>query len=314
MIPSMETQSTYQPVPDDEIDLRELFLKLWRGKWLIVGVTFVCSAIAVTYALLAEPVFRSEALVQVRDDSKAGGGLGALASQFGGLADFAGVSLGGGGKDRAVVLATLQSRVLIQQFILDENLMPKLFPAHWNEAEKNWRVSDPKKIPTLMDAYTVFKKSLLRVGDDKKTGLITIAIEWRDPKEAAQWITSLISRTNAFLRNKAISEGERNLSYLQQQAKEASVVTVQQSMFGLIEVEIKKLMVAKGGDEYALKTIDPAQAPTKRIRPRRAQISVIGALLGGFLGIVLVLILNAFRATPPRNSLLPLGAGGRRAG
>lgn len=297
----MEPQSTYQPAPDDEIDLRAIFLKLWEGRWVIVAITFICSAIAVTYALLVEPVFRSEALVQVRDDNKTGGGLSSvLTAQYGGLADLAGVSLVGGGKDRAVVLATLQSRVLIQQFIADENLLPKLFRSLWSESHKGWKVKDSKKIPALPDAYTVFTKSILRVADDKKTGLVTISIEWRDPQEAARWISSLISRTNALLRNRAISEGERNLIYLQQQAKEASVVTVQQSMFGLIEVEIKKLMVAKGGDEYALKTIDPAQAPTKRIKPKRTIIAIIGTLLGGFLGVVIVLTRNAFRSAPAR--------------
>ncbi len=50
--------------PDDEIDLRQLAATLWDGRWWIIATTFLGSAIAVAYALLATPVYRAEALVQ----------------------------------------------------------------------------------------------------------------------------------------------------------------------------------------------------------------------------------------------------------
>ena len=40
----------------------------------------------------ATPIYRAEALVQIRQESRTGGGLNALAAQFGGLVDFAGLS------------------------------------------------------------------------------------------------------------------------------------------------------------------------------------------------------------------------------
>ena len=49
-------------------------------------------------------------------------------------------------------------------------------------------------------------------------------------------------------------------------------------------------MLAKGNEEFAFKTVDPAVAPKDRIRPQRALIAIAGTLLGGLLGVLMVLV------------------------
>lgn len=48
---------------DDEIDLKELFIALWKGKLTIIACTVVCAVIAVAYALTAKQVWTTEALI-----------------------------------------------------------------------------------------------------------------------------------------------------------------------------------------------------------------------------------------------------------
>lgn len=55
---------------DDEIDLGRLFGLLLDHKWWIIGITAVFAVAGVAYALLATPVYRADALVQV--EKKAG--------------------------------------------------------------------------------------------------------------------------------------------------------------------------------------------------------------------------------------------------
>ncbi|NVK73354.1 MAG: LPS chain length-determining protein [Oceanospirillaceae bacterium] len=55
---------------DDEIDLKELILALWKGKFTIIVVTVLCTAIAIAYALLAKEKWVAEAVItepQIRD-------------------------------------------------------------------------------------------------------------------------------------------------------------------------------------------------------------------------------------------------------
>lgn len=278
-------QAVSRPTMDeDEIDLRDLVLKLWARKWLIVLCTALGAAGAVTYALLATPMFRAEATLSIRDDSQRGG-LAAAAGQLGGLADLAGLSIPGS-KDKSVAIATLKSRVLIEQFISDHKLVDVLF-----DPKEAGGLAGPKEPPTIWLAHRKFTEEFFRVSEDKKSGLVTVAIEWKDPAQAAAWVTDIVARANGRLRQIAIEESEKNLEYLEQQAKATNVVEIQQALYRLAETEIKKLMLAKGSGEYAFKTVDPARAPEKKFKPKRAIIAVIGTLLGGFLGVFLVLVL-----------------------
>lgn len=280
---------------DDEIDLLQLFQSLWQRKWLIALIASLSTFVGVGYALYLEPVFRSEALLQVREENKSGGGLAALAGQLGGLADFAGISAGGAGSGRPVVVATLKSRVLIDAFLAEKNLLPVFFKSAWNANTNSWKASDVKKQPSLQKGYELFTKSLLKVSEDKKTGLVTVAIEWKDPVQAAEWVSELVRRTNLTLKTRTIEEGQRNLNYLEEQAKTTQIVEVQKSIYALMESELKKLMVAKNGDDFALKMIDPPQAPERRIRPKRTLIVLMSGLIGLMLGVFWVLIRQSFR-------------------
>ncbi len=100
-----------QPRPstpyDDEIDLRELFRTLWAGKWLIGGITFATTVIAVIVALMLPNIYRAEALLAPNQDEGVGG-LSALAAQYGGLASLACIDLRSGSSDKiALVLDIL---------------------------------------------------------------------------------------------------------------------------------------------------------------------------------------------------------------
>ena len=48
---------------DDEIDLKELFIALWQGKYIIIASTVLCAVIAVFYALYAKQTWTTQAIV-----------------------------------------------------------------------------------------------------------------------------------------------------------------------------------------------------------------------------------------------------------
>lgn len=67
---------------NDEIDLAEYIGLLWAGKWIVVATTLLIGALGVAYALLATPIYQTDLLVQVEEESM--GGLGAL-DEFSGM-------------------------------------------------------------------------------------------------------------------------------------------------------------------------------------------------------------------------------------
>ena len=56
--------SNSTPTYSDEIDLRELFAKLWAGRWWLVGTTAMCVVIAMLYLMVAKPTYEVTAYVR----------------------------------------------------------------------------------------------------------------------------------------------------------------------------------------------------------------------------------------------------------
>jgi uncharacterized protein involved in exopolysaccharide biosynthesis len=278
---------------DDEIDLIELFQIFWAEKLLIVIITAICSALGVTYALLATSWYKSEVtLAPTVADPMSG-----ITAQLGGLASLAGIGgIGGSAGDRSVeAIATLQSRELAREFIRDHGLVQKIFHKQWDDKAGRWKAEDPKDWPDERDAVKFFREDMLSVSQDRKTQLITLSFTWTDPEEAATWASELVARVNSQMGKRAEVESEDNLRYLNEELSRTKVVTLQQSVSRLIEVEMQKLMMARNSDDYAVRTIDAAQVPKRRERPKRALIAVASTLAGGMLALLWVGGRHAFR-------------------
>jgi uncharacterized protein involved in exopolysaccharide biosynthesis len=266
---------------DDGIELRELLVALWKRKYVIAAVTIICCALAVASSYMFKRKYET-ALVfaTVTDDAgDRGGGLGALASQFGGLALLGGLSLSGNER-KAEYLAILQSQALIERFITQNNLIPVLYADGWDEAKNAWKDADPENQPTIWKATQYFKSKVMRLKTDSKTGISTLSISWSDAEVGARWANGLVKIANEHVRARTIAEAERNVAYLNGQLTKTSVVAVQNSISTLLENQIKRIMLAQGTDQYAFRVIDPALPPERASFPKRIVWGILGALIG----------------------------------
>jgi len=280
-MPASDNNYDHKYDDDDEIDLVALWRTLVSYKWLIFGLTLLSTSVAIAYAVLATPIYRAEVLLAPATE-KRGGALAALASQYSGLASFAGMDLGGGGDKGAQAIAMLGARTFTKEFIRDNNLLPILFYKKWDAEKKQWKVDNPKKVPTLNKAFSLFDGKVRSISEDKKTGLVTLGIEWKDRKLAAKWAQQLVQRINSTMRQRAVSEAQKSLAFLQQELQKTSVVEVQQAIYKLIEGQTKSMMLASVQEEYAFKVIDPPSVPDKgqTVKPKRMLIVIIGFVLG----------------------------------
>lgn len=282
--------------PDDEISLAEIGQALWSRRLIIVGSTVVAALIAVTISLLMTPIFEAEVVLSpVSDDGSSG--LSSVTAQLGGLASLAGVSIGGD-TSGAEALATLSSRVLVEEYIRSQNLLPVLYADDWDAERKNWN-EDVELPPTLWFATRKFLKDVVSVQADKKTGLVTLKVEWEDPELTAQWANDLVKLTNERLRGQAIAASAKNIAYLYEQLEKTSVVEIRESIYRLLESETKKVMLAQGSEEYAFKVVDPAMVPEKKAKPKRALIAAIGTFMGFMLAALYALVAPKRSTSPP---------------
>ncbi len=289
----------YPPYPymeqEDELSLIDLWNILWKRKWLILLLGPLAGIIGIVVALNSTEIYRSEVLLAPAAEDDGGGALSALAGQFGGLASMAGINVGGGGNTETAI-ATLKSRKFLLPYIVENDLFTILFENDWDAENKRWSSSNerrgPEGKPTDSEVYKLFSESVLSVSEDKKTGLVTLAIEWVDPAQTTEWANALSERINSHLKEKAKAETEKNLAYLKEQLKETQVIEIRESLYTLIESQTQNAMLANAKEEYAFRIIDPAFVPEERIRPKRSLIVIASGFLGGFLGIFLCFVLH----------------------
>src|SRR3569623_3798652 len=98
----------------------------------------------------------------------------------------------------------------------------------WDPQKQTCLVKDQIDAPTLRRANQVFDGNIRTISQDKKTGLITLAIEWKDPEEAARWANLLVERLNQHERQVAIGEAEKSLAYLKNELAKTSFQEMQQ--------------------------------------------------------------------------------------
>ena len=293
---------------DDEIDLAELWHAIWSGKLLIIAISALFAISSVIYAINQPNIYRATTLLAPASEQGGAGGLSKMAGQFGGLASLAGINLGGGGTDKTgLALEILKSRLFLENFIAKHQLLVPLMAANnwdansntlaidneiYNSETNTWlrEVKAPKKPePSPWEAFKAFQQ-VLSVSTDKESGMITLAIEYYSPEVATQWLVWLVDDINSTMREQDKLEAQNSIDYLSKKLQETQLADMQTVFYQLIEEQTKTIMLAEVSQEYVLKTIDPANAPEEKAKPKRALIVVLGTMLGGILSVLIVLI------------------------
>jgi uncharacterized protein involved in exopolysaccharide biosynthesis len=273
---------------DEDLDLRAVFERLLAARTWLVGCVVVATGAFVAIALLMEPLYRATvtAVPTTADNGNSSEGtLGKLAALAGGDFAFA--------DSRAQeALAVLRSREFTQRFVEDLQLMPRMYADVWDEARDDWRVGEER--PTLAEACRDFGE-MMNASIDAKSGLVKVYVEWSDPALAALWANELVARLNRDMRKRAIDRAAVYMGYLQRQLNAAPEVTTRLAIGRLMEAQIRESMLATVTEEYAFRVVDRALVPdvTDRIRPRRALLVMIGALVGLFVGLAGVFVRSA---------------------
>lgn len=283
----------YEMAKDDEIDLFEYWQVIWAKKYTIAIVALLVGVIAVVLSLRMPNFYKAEVLLApVSEKGGASGGLSSALGGLGGLATMAGVSIGGS-SDVDESLAVLKSREFLWAFVKDEKLMPLLFADSWDEGAGAWKKDIEQ--PTFWDAYRA-ASDLLSTAVDKKTGLVKVSVEWRDPELAALWANLLVERLNGYLQHQAVERSKGRLTYLYEELGRTQVEDMRRVLFELITREQKKAMVANTQKQYAFQVIDAAVAPDRKSKPKRAQMVLIAVFGTVAMMVVGILVFDKIRA------------------
>ena len=227
---------------EDEINLLDLLIVLAKRKRLIIGITFGAALIAAIVSLTMTPIYKAETKI-LPPQQGSSGMASQLLSQLGGAASFIG-GAAGVKTSNDLYIALLKSRPILDN-IIDKFKLMELYKAKHRE--------DGRK--TLVLA--------LKTQDDKKSGIVSIGMEDKDPKLAADIANAFVDELREYNKRLALTEASQKRLFFEEQLKDVKE--------GLIKSE----EAMKGFQEKtgAFKIDEQAKAAIEGIAKLRAQIA-----------------------------------------
>ncbi len=187
------------PMPDeDEISLLDLATALGEEKATLFAIPFITTLVAVVVSLLMTPVFTAKTVVMPPQQQQSGAAA-ALAS-LGGLAGLAGAAGAIKSPDEMYV-AFLGSEGMQNRIIADLKLQERY------EAK------------TLTDTRLALKNQV-RFASDKKSGLLSIEADDKDPAFAAELANRHVVELRAMLGRLAVTEAQQRRQFYEQQIQQ----------------------------------------------------------------------------------------------
>ncbi|MDA9096112.1 LPS O-antigen length regulator, partial [Porticoccaceae bacterium] len=158
--------------------------------------------------------------------------------------------------------------------------------------ERQWVRNPPSgktAAPSSWELYEEFSKRLA-VSSDKKSGLVSISVEFYSPIVAKQWVDLFVVTINEHMRDRKLAQVNSNIQYLEAQIEKTAIADMREIFYQIIQEQIKNKMLAEASPEYAFTTVSRAMLPEQKSKPKRALMCILGTLLGGMLSILVVLI------------------------
>jgi len=196
---------------DGDLNLLDLLLIIWKGKWFIMFFTLICTLAMVYVTLYVLPVlYKSEVVIQPTDVNTSSG-FEALAGMMPiGFTSF------GAKNNNAGILTILESRTIKEKLIEKYNLLPKLFPKIWDQENQKWIVESKKEIPTKFMGSKIIKNVLIVDKDDTK-GLIVIKWIDGDPEFTKIMLERVVEELNFYFENEYDSGAKRKRGFIEKQ-------------------------------------------------------------------------------------------------
>jgi tyrosine-protein kinase Etk/Wzc len=208
---SMTEQTTAQATlpEDDEISLIDLAIALGEEKATILKVTGLFTAVAVVVSLLMTPTFTAKTVL-LPPQQQQSGAASALAS-LGGLAGLAGAAAGIKSPDEMYVA-----------FMQSEGLQ--------NAVIAKLKLQERYEAKTMTDTRAALK-GVVRISPDKKSGLITIEADDKDPVFAAQLANVHVDELRGLMGRLAVTDAQQRRMFYEQQIKkvQAELAEAEQS-------------------------------------------------------------------------------------
>ena len=184
---------------EDEINLLDLLIVLVKRKGLIIGITLGIALITAIVSFTMTPIYKAETKI-LPPQQGSSSMTSQLLSQLGGAASFIGGTVGVKSSND-LYIAILKSRPILDN-IIDKFKLMELHKAKSREDTRKALIG------------------VLKMQDDKKSGIVSVGIEGKDPKMAADIANAFVDELREYNKRLALTEASQRRLFFEEQLKD----------------------------------------------------------------------------------------------
>jgi hypothetical protein len=297
---------------NDEIDLKDLFLLLWKGKIYIILILIISVFVAARHLHYAERKYTVTYNLKPVGETKNNSSFSGLGS----LASIAGIQLPTNtGNDFQIFKELITSEEVSEIIFENKKIVKDIFGSEWNETLDNYSrspkskiqfyISDVKRlltgnteknyIPPNSKRLVLFVQNNIQITQDKETGFLRFTSESSKPELMLSLIIEATKASDKIMRQRYVDFSTEPLVFYKEKLRTARSREHREALASLIGSEEQKLMFASRGKYFIAEPyINPtiSMYPTT---PRPRFILALSLALGFFLGSAFVLVRHAIK-------------------
>jgi len=295
---------------EDEIDLRDLFFTLWRGKIYIIFVSIIFVFLASFHLQSAERQYSVEYNLKPVGETESTPSFSGIS----GIASLAGIQLPTISNNDFHIFKELITSPEVSEIIFEnKKIIREIFGSEWNETLNKYSrppkskiqifISDAKKLLTgnIDVAYmppnprrlAIFISKNIQIGEDKETGFLKFTSQTSKPELMLSLIIEATKASDKIMRQRYIDFSIEPLAFYKEKLRTARSREHREALAELISKEEQKLMFASKGKHFIAEPYINPVISLHPTAPKPKSILALSLVLGLFLGVALVLMRHA---------------------
>ncbi len=291
-------------IEEDEIDLRELWETIKKGKKIVFLITTLVVSLTFIYVLSLPNSYKSQAvLIPTSDNSRPSlGGLG-------GLAAMAGVSLGGGSMTPDIAFNSLLNNYGFMKKFVEENHIDEYY--NREDEDKSYVFAfgfrglydlfhtakkEKKVLNRENEVYSLVKKlqGKFSIQADKKSGLISISFTDYDREYTPKMINMFLKDASQYLVDNGLKNIDSRLNYFEKEMARVEAFELRKNLSQMISQIVQEKVMMKSKQYYQCDLLTAPQAPyiKAKTKPKRGLMLVVSFVISIILGIFVVFFLE----------------------
>ncbi len=278
-------------VNNDEIDLREIFLVIWKRKYWIAGFVFIVCAITVFVVLKMDNIYESKAVLRpVQNNTNQ---MSSALSSLGGLANLAGINIGSGGNVSPYnsMNAIANDADFIYSFVTENKFESKIVDDYAEFSLTEKYKENPKFF--IVKAF----KDSFGFSEDSKTGLMTMYFQNKDREFAKKVVDMLLKETSLKYQTIEMKNIDERINKYKNEINKTSDIALKNKLAEVVAGLIQSKVLSQAQEFYGFDILVKPSVPDEldKIKPRRSLIVILSFFISGFMAIFLTLAYESFK-------------------